>query len=75
MGHIFTFNDAVASERWMNDPRNRYRVEQGNRLMLDMLKPVRGETVLDIGCGTGASSTPLVERELQATGIEPSPYR
>jgi ubiquinone/menaquinone biosynthesis C-methylase UbiE len=42
--------------------------------MLDMLKPIRGESLLDIGCGTGASIHPFYEKGLQVTGIDPSPY-
>ena len=42
--------------------------------MLNLLKPVSGETVLDIGCGTGASIEPLIESGLNVTGIDPSQY-
>ena len=42
--------------------------------MLSMLDPVAGESVLDIGCGSGASSLPLLEKGLDVTGIDPSPY-
>jgi ubiquinone/menaquinone biosynthesis C-methylase UbiE len=74
MGYVFDFNDAVEYERWFNDPRNRFAVELENDLMLDMLKPVRGETVLDIGCGIGANLLSLLDRGVQATGLDPSPY-
>lgn len=42
--------------------------------MLNLLKPVGGESVLDIGCGTGFSIEPLIESGLDVTGIDPSPY-
>jgi SAM-dependent methyltransferase len=42
--------------------------------MMDMLQPMRGETLLDIGCGTGASLRPFLKKGLQVTGIDPSPY-
>ena len=74
MGYTFSFNDAVAYEQWLNDPLNRHTVDLESRLMLDMLKPVRGESVLEIGCGTGARIYPFIEKGLQVTGIDPSPY-
>ncbi len=43
-------------------------------LMLDMLRPARGESVLDIGCGTGESLIPFVETGLSVTGIDPSQH-
>ena len=74
MGYVFDFNDAKAYEEWFNQPRNRFAADLESRLMIDILKPTKAETVLDIGCGTGASLLPLLEMGLQATGLEPSPY-
>ncbi len=74
MGYVFDFSDAKAYEQWFNKPQNRLVADLENRLMIDILKPMKRETVLDIGCGTGASLLPLLEMGLQATGIEPSPY-
>jgi ubiquinone/menaquinone biosynthesis C-methylase UbiE len=42
--------------------------------MLDMLKPVRGDSIIDIGCGIGANLLSFVEMGLQATGLDSSPY-
>lgn len=74
MGYVFDFNDALAFEEWYNNPRNRVAADLECRLMVNMLKPVRGETVLDIGCGTGVSLQPFLELGLQVTGLDPSPY-
>lgn len=74
MGYVFDFNDAKAYEEWFNQPRNRFAADLESRLMIDILKPMKAETVLDIGCGTGTSLLPLLEMGLQATGLEPSPY-
>jgi SAM-dependent methyltransferase len=74
MGYIFDFNDAVAYERWFNNPCNRFTLDLQNRLMLDLLRPFRGETLLDIGCGIGASTIPILDAGLQVTGLDPSPY-
>ena len=74
MGHVFDFNDARDYERWLNSPNRHFAAELENRLMLDMLNPLPGETLLDIGCGTGASLKPFLDFGLQVTGIDPSPY-
>jgi len=74
MGYVFDFNDAVAYEKWYKHPRNRATADLECRLMIDMLGPTPGETVLDIGCGTGSSLRPFIDMGLQATGLEPSPY-
>ncbi|MBL7207820.1 MAG: class I SAM-dependent methyltransferase [Desulfobacterales bacterium] len=74
MGYVFNFHDAIAYEQWFNKPQNRFFFDLEKRLMLDMLKPVRGDSVIDIGCGTGANLLSFVEMGLQVTGLDPSPY-
>ena len=74
MGYVFDFNDAVEYEKWFNNPSNRHVADAENRLMVDLLKPSRGESVLDIGCGTGTGFLPFFDLGLQVTGLDPSPY-
>ncbi len=74
MGYVFDFNDAMVYDQWLNKPSNRFISDLEKRLMLNMLKPMRGKTMLDIGCGTGTGLLPLLEMGLQVTGIDPSPY-
>ena len=74
MGYVFDFNDAMYYEKWLNDPRNRFAVDLEKRLMLNALKPVHGESVLDIGCGTGFGLQTFLDKGLQVTGLDPSPY-
>lgn len=74
MGHVFDFNDAKEYDRWLNSPKRRFAAELESRLMLDMLNPLPGESLLDIGCGTGASLMPFIDCGLDVTGIDPSPY-
>ncbi|MDL2328751.1 class I SAM-dependent methyltransferase [Desulfosarcina sp. OttesenSCG-928-A07] len=50
-------------------PQNGLSADLKTRLMLAMLAPAAGESILDIGCGTGASCGLLVERGLDVTGI------
>lgn len=74
MGYVFNFQDARSFQQRVQDPRNRFEVDQENRLLIDMLQPLRGESVLEIGCGIGMTVMPLLERGLRVAGIDPSPY-
>jgi SAM-dependent methyltransferase len=74
MGYVFDFNTASAYERWFNRENNGFAIDLQNKLMIDLLKPQRNETVLGIGCGTGASLLPFLNIGLQTTAIDPSPY-
>ena len=74
MGYIFDFHDAKRYDQWLSERKNSLAADLESRLMLGMLAPNDRESVLDIGCGTGASSLPLVEKGLDVTGIDPSPY-
>jgi ubiquinone/menaquinone biosynthesis C-methylase UbiE len=74
MGYIFSFKDAQEYSRWVASQRNQWAAQLETGLMLNLLKPVKGESVLNIGCGTGASTLPLLGLGLNVTGIDPSPY-
>ena len=74
MGYIFDFNAAADYEKWFNGPNNAVAIKLQNQLMIDLLKPHRNESVLGIGCGTGASLQPFLDMGLQTSAIDPSPY-
>jgi len=74
MGYVFDFHDAEAYEQWLENPQNRFFLELEKHLMVDMLKPVHGDSIIDIGCGTGLCLLPFLEMGLNVTGIDPSPY-
>lgn len=74
MGYVFDFQDALHYEQLMSRPENRLAVAREARLLLDMLKPMAGKTVLDIGCGIGMNFRPLFDEGLQVTGLDASPY-
>jgi SAM-dependent methyltransferase len=74
MGYVFDFTDSISFDRWLNEPRNRFAAEMETRLLVEMLDPRQGESVLDIGCGTGVNLRTFLEMGLQVTGLDPSPY-
>ncbi len=74
MGHVFDFHEAAAYEHWFNRPHNRAAFELETRLLRDLLQPMRGESVVDIGCGTGACMAAFLEMGLQVAGLDPSTY-
>ena len=74
MGYVFDFKDAVACQKWVESKHNNVATHLETALMCNMLQPVARETVLDIGCGVGASLQALLEHGLEVTGIDPSPY-
>lgn len=74
MGHVFDFKDAGNYDAWLDKGKNRHCLDLEIKLILDLLSPEKGQRVLDIGCGTGISLAPLLEKGLSLTGIDPSPY-
>jgi len=74
MGHVFDFHEAAAYEQWFNRPHNKAAFELETQLMRDLLQPMQGESVLDIGCGTGACLAAFLEMGLEVTGLDPSTY-
>ena len=74
MGYVFTFNDAKAYENWCGSPANQIAFQREARLMMELLTPQPGRSVLDVGCGIGGSLVVLKKLGLTVTGIDPSPY-
>jgi len=74
MGHVFDFHEANDYEQWLNKPENKLAFEMEVQLLRDMLQPVSGESLLDIGCGTGPCLEGFIEMGLNVTGLDPSTY-
>jgi SAM-dependent methyltransferase len=74
MGYIFDFKDAGHYDARFDNARQKYALGLEIKLMLDLLAPEKGHRILDIGCGTGISLEPLLDRGLNLTGIDPSLY-
>lgn len=75
MGYIFTYTDSVACESWQNS-RQFHRVKENQkRLLTNLLNPHPYDSILDIGCGTGAAISFLSDHTaFQLSGVDPSPY-
>ena len=74
MSYIFDFHTARAYEQWAKRPEIKRTEALEQRLMMDMLDPMRGKFVLEVGCGSGSGLIPFIEKGLLVTGIDPSPY-
>jgi SAM-dependent methyltransferase len=74
MAYVFNFNDAREYVQWMSQPRNQWALALECELMINLLKPVPGESILDIGCGAGFGTQSLLGKGLNVTGLDPSPY-
>ncbi len=74
MGYVFDFKSARQYDKWYQNPKNRFIADLEDQLLLRLLEPVRGERVLDIGCGTGRHLLIFLEKGLDVTGLDASPY-
>ena len=74
MSYIYEYKDAINYDAWFVSETNKFMLDLEINLLLRMLKPVSGDSVIDIGCGTGISLQPFLDVGVQTTGIDPSPY-
>ena len=74
MGYIFDFNDARSYDAWFEKAGNRHAFELEMELLFSMLKPCTGNRLLSIGCGTGQCLEYFLKKDIQLTGVDPSPY-
>ena len=74
MGYVFDFKDALAYDSWCRKQCNTYTFQREIELLMEQMNPLRGNSLIDIGCGTGKNFKPLLDFGLNVTGIDPSPY-
>lgn len=66
--------DAKTYDQWYDTPRGRWIAEQELGLVLRTLQPRPGESLLDVGCGTGYFTRGLAKTiEGPASGIDINP--
>jgi len=66
--------DEIASEydAWYQTPLGAYANRLEKKLIFELAEQKLGETVLDVGCGTGNYSIELAHMGLEVVGIDPS---
>ena len=74
MGLIFDIHSAMLYESWYHSPRGKAMDSFVERIIHDLLKPQKSESILDIGCGTGNHLMHLNRLGLDISGIDASPY-
>lgn len=75
MGYVFDYKDSIAYEEWYGSRYNRIVNRHLFRQLKNLLKPVAGDSIVDVGCGSGGILEKLTSLPgLQLTGIDPSPY-
>lgn len=72
MGYVFDAESARQYDYWYRSRRNRFVADLEDGLMFRLLEPVRGERLLDIGCGTGRHLQMFLEKGLDVTGLDAS---
>lgn len=71
---IFDETSAGSYDNWLKTSYGRYMDEKEKGLILELLKPLQGERLLDVGCGTGEHLLFFRDRGCNVTGIDPSPF-
>jgi SAM-dependent methyltransferase len=62
--------DPAAYEAWYHTPRGAWIGEVEFRLLMQMLRPMSGAKMLDVGSGTGYFSRRLAAAGLEVTGVD-----
>jgi len=57
-------------DQWFETPVGRLVKKYERKLILRMLKPERGDFILDAGCGTGVFTSDFLEADTKVVGLE-----
>jgi len=70
---FYTGKTAQNYEKWYSTPYGKYVDKLEKALFLRLVKPKKGQSILDIGCGTGHFSFWFHSLGLNVVGIDISP--
>jgi ubiquinone/menaquinone biosynthesis C-methylase UbiE len=59
-------------DQWFETPIGKLVLVYEGELIATMLKPSRGDLILDAGCGTGIFTAQMMGRDASVVGLEPS---
>ncbi len=65
--------DPAAYDAWYDTPRGRWIGETEHRLLASLLRARPGQTLLDVGCGTGWFSRRFAAQGLAVAGLDADP--
>lgn len=65
--------DAATYDAWYATPRGRWIGTVEFRLLSGLLQAQSGDTLLDVGCGTGWFTRRFAEQGLRVIGLDPNP--
>ncbi len=63
---------AVAEDRWLETETGRYIFSRQEKLILDLVSPAAGESLLDVGCKTGNYLRLFQQKKCNLTGLDAS---
>ena len=69
---LFDPLQAVSQDHWLETELGHYIFSRQEKLMMDLVCPAAGESVLDVGCGSGNYLNLFVQKKCSLTGIDPS---
>ncbi len=69
---VFTAEMASKYDQWYQSPEGQYADAQEKELFLRLVQPKRGESLLEVGCGTGHNLEFFKGLSLEVTGIDSS---
>jgi len=72
LGYIFDQDAAERQEAWFCTEAGRESLRLQKELILRLVRPRRGERLLDVGCGSGLHLEIFKREGLDVTGVDPS---